>query len=76
MKVEFMGRAWRIGLAMAIHFSIFSAPKTMADDKKHTCDESKVKTLSSIEHIRLRTGQLLPFRDACRPPGGGCIVAA
>jgi hypothetical protein len=28
----------------------------MADDKKHTYDESKVKTLSSIEHIRLRTG--------------------
>jgi hypothetical protein len=48
----------------------------MADDKKHTCDESKVKTLSSIEHIRLRPGQLPPFRDACRPPGGGCIVVA
>ncbi len=28
----------------------------MADDKKHVYDESKIKTLSSIEHIRLRTG--------------------
>ena len=32
----------------------------MADDKKHTYDESKVKTLSSIEHIRLRTGRSCP----------------
>ncbi len=28
----------------------------MAEDKKHVYDESKIKTLSSIEHIRLRTG--------------------
>ena len=27
----------------------------MADDKKHVYDESKIKTLSSLEHIRLRT---------------------
>ena len=35
----------------------------MADDQKHTYDESKVKTLSSIEHIRLRpvaTGRRTP----------------
>ncbi|HEU5069272.1 MAG TPA: toprim domain-containing protein [Verrucomicrobiae bacterium] len=32
----------------------------MADDKtKHNYDESKVKTLSSIEHIRLRTGMYI-----------------
>jgi DNA gyrase/topoisomerase IV subunit B len=31
----------------------------MADDKKHVYDESKVKTLSSLEHIRLRTGMYL-----------------
>jgi hypothetical protein len=38
----------------------------MADEKqKHNYGESKVKTLSSIERIRLRTGQFLPFRDAC-----------
>ena len=29
----------------------------MADDKKHVYDESKIKTLSSLEHIRLRTGK-------------------
>ena len=30
----------------------------MADDQKHTYDESKVKTLSSIEHIRLLNGRI------------------
>ena len=29
-----------------------------------------------VADTRLRTGQLLRFRDACRPPGGGCIVVA
>src|ERR1044072_2700988 len=31
----------------------------MADNKKHTYDESKIKTLSSLEHIRLRTGMYI-----------------
>ena len=31
----------------------------MPDDKKHIYDESKIKTLSSIEHIRLRTGMYI-----------------
>jgi DNA gyrase/topoisomerase IV subunit B len=31
----------------------------MADDKKRVYDESKVKTLSSLEHIRLRTGMYI-----------------
>ena len=31
----------------------------MADDKKHIYDESKIKTLSSLEHIRLRTGMYI-----------------
>src|SRR5215212_5103952 len=31
----------------------------MADDKKHVYDESKIKTLSSLEHIRLRTGMYI-----------------
>jgi DNA gyrase subunit B/topoisomerase-4 subunit B len=31
----------------------------MAESKKHTYDESKIKTLSSIEHIRLRTGMYI-----------------
>ena len=31
----------------------------MAESKKHAYDESKVKTLSSLEHIRLRTGMYI-----------------
>ena len=31
----------------------------MADNKKHVYDESKIKTLSSLEHIRLRTGMYI-----------------
>jgi topoisomerase IV subunit B len=31
----------------------------MADSKKHNYDESKIKTLSSLEHIRLRTGMYI-----------------
>jgi topoisomerase-4 subunit B len=38
---------------------IFSGLKNMADDKKHVYDESKIKTLSSLEHIRLRTGMYI-----------------
>src|SRR2546430_4551895 len=31
----------------------------MAETKKHIYDESKIKTLSSLEHIRLRTGMYI-----------------
>src|ERR1700761_4575832 len=31
----------------------------MPDEKKHIYDESKIKTLSSLEHIRLRTGMYI-----------------
>src|SRR4026208_498202 len=31
----------------------------MPEPKKHTYDESKIKTLSSLEHIRLRTGMYI-----------------
>ena len=31
----------------------------MAEVKKHVYDESKIKTLSSLEHIRLRTGMYI-----------------
>src|SRR5438477_5282875 len=31
----------------------------MAEPKKHVYDESKIKTLSSLEHIRLRTGMYI-----------------
>ena len=31
----------------------------MAENQKHSYDESKIKTLSSLEHIRLRTGMYI-----------------
>ena len=31
----------------------------MAESNKHVYDESKIKTLSSLEHIRLRTGMYI-----------------
>src|SRR5215208_1298911 len=31
----------------------------MSETKKHNYDESKIKTLSSLEHIRLRTGMYI-----------------
>ena len=31
----------------------------MGRDSKHNYDESKIKTLSSLEHIRLRTGMYI-----------------
>src|SRR5437868_10497240 len=44
----------------------------MADAGKHVYDESKIKTLSSLEHIRLRTGMYIGrigdgshFDDGC-----------
>src|SRR5881394_132536 len=44
----------------------------MAETKKHLYDESKIKTLSSLEHIRLRTGMYIGrvgdgshFDDGC-----------
>ena len=46
----------------------------MADDKKHTYDESKIKTLSSIEHIRLRTGMYIGRIGTGAHPDDGCYV--
>jgi topoisomerase-4 subunit B len=44
----------------------------MAENKKHVYDESKIKTLSSLEHIRLRTGMYIgrigdgsQYEDGC-----------
>jgi DNA gyrase/topoisomerase IV subunit B len=31
----------------------------MSEKTKHNYDESKIKTLSSLEHIRLRTGMYI-----------------
>lgn len=46
----------------------------MADDKKHTYDESKVKTLSSIEHIRLRTGMYIGRIGTGAHYDDGCYI--
>jgi len=37
----------------------YSDARRMADNNKHVYDESKIKTLSSLEHIRLRTGMYI-----------------
>lgn len=46
----------------------------MADDKKHNYDESKVKTLSSIEHIRLRTGMYIGRIGTGAHYDDGCYI--
>lgn len=48
----------------------------MADEKtaKHNYDESKVKTLSSIEHIRLRTGMYIGRIGSGAHYDDGCYI--
>src|SRR5438046_2600016 len=46
----------------------------MADDKKHTYDESKIKTLSSLEHIRLRTGMYIGRIGTGAHYDDGCYI--
>src|SRR5271167_2409874 len=46
----------------------------MADNKKHVYDESKIKTLSSLEHIRLRTGMYIGRIGDGSNPDDGCYV--
>jgi DNA gyrase subunit B/topoisomerase-4 subunit B len=46
----------------------------MADDKKHVYDESKVKTLSSLEHIRLRTGMYIGRIGDGSHQDDGCYI--
>ena len=52
----------------------------MADDKKHVYDESKIKTLSSLEHIRLYTGGwrhfVWPEEGRALKPPQDCQVTA
>jgi topoisomerase-4 subunit B len=47
---------------------------TMADDKKHVYDESKIKTLSSLEHIRLRTGMYIGRIGDGSHQDDGCYI--
>ena len=46
----------------------------MAESSKHTYDESKIKTLSSLEHIRLRTGMYIGRIGTGAHPDDGCYI--
>ena len=46
----------------------------MADKAKHNYDESKIKTLSSLEHIRLRTGMYIGRIGNGSHPDDGCYI--
>jgi DNA gyrase subunit B/topoisomerase-4 subunit B len=46
----------------------------MAEKSKQIYDESKIKTLSSLEHIRLRTGMYIGRIGSGAHPDDGCYV--
>lgn len=46
----------------------------MPEDKKHVYDESKIKTLSSLEHIRLRTGMYIGRIGNGSHQDDGCYI--
>ena len=46
----------------------------MAESAKHNYDESKIKTLSSLEHIRLRTGMYVGRIGNGSHPDDGCYM--
>ncbi len=46
----------------------------MGDTAKHTYDESKIKTLSSLEHIRLRTGMYIGRIGSGAHHDDGCYI--
>ena len=51
------------------------AEKNDSNGKKHVYDESKIKTLSSLEHIRLRTGMYIGrIGDGTHYDDGGYIL--
>ena len=51
------------------------ADKNSGDAKKHVYDESKIKTLSSLEHIRLRTGMYIGrIGDGTHHDDGGYVL--
>ena len=53
---------------------IFSAAHFMAEKPTPVYDESKIKTLSSLEHIRLRTGMYIGRIGNGNNPDDGCYV--
>jgi len=46
----------------------------MAENNKNNYDESKIKTLSSLEHIRLRTGMYIGRTGNGSHPDDGCYI--
>ena len=46
----------------------------MAEKTKHNYDESKIKTLSSLEHIRLRTGMYIGRIGSGAHYDDGCYI--
>jgi len=46
----------------------------MSEKTKHNYDESKIKTLSSLEHIRLRTGMYIGRIGNGSHPDDGCYI--
>ena len=50
------------------------ADKKSGEENKHVYDESKIKTLSSIEHIRLRTGMYIGRIGNGSHHDDGCYV--
>src|SRR4029450_3839683 len=46
----------------------------MAESTKHIYDESKIKTLSSLEHIRLRTGMYIGRLGGGSHHEDGCCI--
>ena len=46
----------------------------MAEKAKHIYDESKIKTLSSLEHIRLRTGMYIGRIGNGSDHDDGCYI--
>jgi DNA gyrase subunit B/topoisomerase-4 subunit B len=46
----------------------------MAENTKNNYDESKIKTLSSLEHIRLRTGMYIGRTGNGSHPDDGCYI--
>ncbi len=46
----------------------------MAENTKHNNDESKIKTLTTLEHIRLRTGKYIGRIRTGAHPDDGCYI--
>jgi DNA gyrase subunit B/topoisomerase-4 subunit B len=55
-------------------FSHVPATQIMAENPKHIYDESKIKTLSSLEHIRLRTGMYIGRIGSGAHYDDGCYI--